>query len=164
MDDGEAVEARLLDPVLAGAAGGLEADRPGRVAVFRHIEEVSARLQRVERPAYEVDAAAAALRAHDEGRAAAVAEELDPDRAVGEDIGSRIAGELGRRAGEPGRRLPRLAPLPSDDRDRDGGEEGDAPRRRPGRARAPARASGRRRAASFSAPVQAKSHSVPRGM
>ena len=57
MDDDEAVEARLLDAVLAGAPRGLEADRPGRFAVLGHIEEVSVRLQRIERAADEVDAA-----------------------------------------------------------------------------------------------------------
>ena len=37
-----------------------------------------------------------------------VAKDLDADRAVVEHVGSRIAGKLGRRAGEPGRRRARI--------------------------------------------------------
>ena len=57
---------------------------------------------------------ASALRAHDEGRAPAVAKDLDADRAVVEHVGSRIAGKLGRRAFEPGARAPGFAALAHD--------------------------------------------------
>ena len=61
MDDRKAIEARLLDPIVAGASRRLEADRPGRFAVLADVKKMAARLQRIERPAEEIDRAAAAL-------------------------------------------------------------------------------------------------------
>ena len=148
MDDDQTVEARLLDAVFAGAPRRLEADRPRLFAVLGHVEEVSGRLQRIERTADEVDASAAALRAHDEGRAPAVAKDLDADRAVGKHVGSRIAAKLGRRAGEPGGGAPGSAALAGDDRARRRSGERDGARRKRDPACAPARASGRRGRAS----------------
>ena len=98
VDDRQPIEARLFDPIVAGAAGRLEADRPGRFALLADIEEVAARLQRIERPADEIDRAAAPLGAHDEGRAPAVAQDFKPDRAVVEDVSVGPAREFGRRA------------------------------------------------------------------
>ena len=71
VDDRETVEAWLLDPIVARAPRWLKADRPGRLVLLAHIEEMAARLKRIERPAKEVDGEAAALRAHNERRASA---------------------------------------------------------------------------------------------
>ena len=69
---------------------------------------MAARLQRIERTAEEIDRAAAALGAQNESRAAAVAPDLDADRAIveGETIGPPR--ELERRAFEPWRRRSRF--------------------------------------------------------
>ena len=61
MDDREAVEARLLETIVARAPRRLEADRPRRNAVLNDVEEMAAGLQRIERPTDEIDRAAAAL-------------------------------------------------------------------------------------------------------
>src|SRR5271170_4790817 len=103
IDDREAIEARLLDPIVASAPRRLEADRPWRLAVFAQVKKMAARLQRIEWAAEKIDRAAAALGAHDEGRAAAVALNLNPDRAVVEDEAIGAPPKLERRAFEPGR-------------------------------------------------------------
>src|SRR5208337_5037981 len=55
VDDREAIEARLFDPIVAGAPRRLEADRPRLRALLAEVEEMAARLQRVERATEEVD-------------------------------------------------------------------------------------------------------------
>ena len=111
IDDGKTIEARLLDPIVAGAPRRFEADRPRRLAILAHVEEMAARLQRIERAAIEIDRAAAALGPHDEGRAAAVALNLDPDGAVVEDEAIGAPPKLERRAFEPGRRRSQFGAL-----------------------------------------------------
>src|ERR1700722_12640260 len=44
IDDRETVETGFLDAVVARAARGFEADRPGRLAFLVHVEEMTARL------------------------------------------------------------------------------------------------------------------------
>ncbi len=98
--DDEPIEADLFDPVFAGAARGLVADRPRRLALFAQIEEMPARLQRIERTAGEVDGEAAALVGHDVGRAAPVAHEIEADGAVVEGEAVRRSFKRRRSAGE----------------------------------------------------------------
>ena len=44
VDDRETVEAWLLDPIVARAPRRFKADRPGRLVLLAHIEEMAARL------------------------------------------------------------------------------------------------------------------------
>ena len=135
VDDRETVEAGLLDPIVAGAPRRLEADRPGRAALLAEIEKMAARLQRVERPAEEVDRDAAALGAHDESRAAAVALNFHPDGAVVE--GERLAAVARARAARrqaTARRCPDLGALRATGREREAATIGDPARRRRRRA------------------------------
>ena len=107
--DHEAIEPGLFDAIFARALRRLVADRPWRPAVFAQIEEMPARLQRIERSADEVDREAAALVGHDMSRAASVAHEIETDRAVVECEAARQAAQGRGRAGEGQRR--RAGPL-----------------------------------------------------
>ena len=91
---------RLFDPIVARAPRRLEADRPGRLAILAEIEEMAARLQRIERAADEVDRDAAALGAHRRRpRRARRAGSSSADRAVVEDVSLAAAARV--RAGAP---------------------------------------------------------------
>ena len=124
VDDRETVEAWLLDAIVARAPRRFKADRPGRLVLLAHIEEMAARLKRIERPAKKVDCEAAALRAHDESRAPPVALNLEAHRAVVEGIAFRPSREFKRRAIEPWPRWPNLGALFEKRRDGGRGDRG----------------------------------------
>src|SRR6478609_3668981 len=51
VDNRKTIEARLLDPIVARAPRWFKADRPGRLVLLAHVEEMAARLKWIERPA-----------------------------------------------------------------------------------------------------------------
>src|SRR5271166_3400259 len=106
MDDRETIEARLFDSIVSGPSRRLEADRPRRFPLFADIEEMAARLQRIERAADEIDRAASALLPQHGRSAAAITHDFEADSAVVEDVAFGFAAEFARCAIKPWGRRP----------------------------------------------------------